>query len=221
MGTRNRFSVARCCCNCPDQTVTAQVLLWDTDCHSPYGGNLAEVKTVLEDAGATCHYSADYSGTLADYDVIIWTMAEQNPSWWGQISGGTWSGRILITAEFSSFSNTITYVDGISSVTGISVTSDFENPTAQAVSCDTEDVPLAYCQPTLRSADTSIVSGGTAISYTCGSGDSGSAWIMENTVGNISFVVSGDASFLGGTYHITGAAELNKHFIWNLCNVAV
>jgi len=207
-------------CNCCGTPPARQVLIWDAagDVNADYGGQLGVCKAIWEANGHTVHKSADYSGTLADYDLIAWTMAEADPSWWGQITGATWSGRLFLTAEHSGFSDTIAYVNGISGVTGISVTA--ETPFTGGAILNTKTHPLTAGQADLRMADCSILSGGTDLAdFITGGGNTDVPWLQENTVGNISFVVSADSSFVAD--HLPGAAAYNAQFVLNLVEVDV
>lgn len=208
----NRFSPGcNCCCSGP-------VLLWDDNCHSGFGGQLDETQDVYEAAGHVADYTADWSGTLDDYKLIIWTMAESNPSWWSEITGATWKGRILITAEFWYYSATVSYVNGLSGTTGISVNGVNPDRNSGTYQCTPQTHALTKGQSTIATARTALTSGGTNLCDTCDSG-SATSWIMENTVGDISFVVSGDSSPFSD--HAPGYAAHNSTFLLNLLCVPV
>lgn len=115
-----RFSPGCECCEfvCPGGP--GAVLFW--------GATATDAKTVFAGFGATVHDSSDWSGTLSDYSLIMFTQAVSDPSWWSEISGGTWVGRLHITGEHDdgagTWDATINYVNSKSGLHGMTMAND-------------------------------------------------------------------------------------------------
>lgn len=211
--------VPSCCCD--------PVLLWYDNCY-PHGG-LSRVKTEYEDLGYTAHLhtpsASEYTGTLSDYRLIIWLMAESSPPWLGQIASGTWTGRLHFSGEFGNsappipgFDTTNAYVNTLTGITGMSV-NDLNSDGGPLCSDETATAtgePLTVDADPLTHADTNSVTGGTAL-YT--STILAATMMARNKVGNIEFVLCGDSSHLSD--HCSSNVPLNRFFLRNLMTVAL
>jgi hypothetical protein len=195
-----------CCCK-------KKVLLWLTNNLGPIG-TYSDLTTVYTDMGKTVDDNTTWSGVLDDYSLIHFPIALSDPSWWGSISGGTWAGRLHITAENNtSYAGSVTYVNGKSGITGISVTGD----SIDAV-CDhdgtAESDPMTSGLSLIKYAFTSQVASGTTLSKTV----TGShPWLARNTVGSIDFIVAGDANHAADSCNVANGA--NKALFQNMYNL--
>lgn len=182
-GSKMRGPGCGCC-------VEGQVLIWDTNGGGPLTTDLQQV---YEDMGLVVHRSGSWSGTLADYGLIHWLIAESNPTWWAEITGNTWVGRLHLTAENNGIAATsIAYVNGLTAMTGITITAD-----AIDANCDhngtAEADDLTAGLSLIKYAFTSRVSGGTTLSKTV---TGAHPWLARNKPGGstIEFVISGDSN---------------------------
>lgn len=196
------------------------MLIWGANNNVGNGAfsNFSLIKSVYEAMGLGVHSPVTWTGTLANYKLIIWPMAESNPPWWGLIASDTWRGRIHITAENSGFPATIAYVNGLAGVTGIGVTAAFIDIDCYHEGTAEAGPDLMSGQSTMRYALTSQVTGGTALSKTV---TGAVTWLARNKPGsNIDFVVSGDVNHI---HNECGADVINNNtpFIQNLWDVAV
>lgn len=87
------------CEECPCDTGD-KVLLWDADYTYPEAFGLDRAKESYFNAGITAHLSTEWTGVLSDYKLIIFAAPTSDPSWWGEITGGTWSGRLHLCGEW-------------------------------------------------------------------------------------------------------------------------
>jgi len=194
-----------CCCG--------QVLLWDTNCNALITG-LSQIKAMYAANNIVAHLSTEWSGNLPDYSLILWSMAESDPSWWSLINGGSWGGRFHITAEFApTFNATIDYVNSKTALHGITVNHDLLSPnTGCNANVDSVEAhQLTDGVTTITHAATASLSGGTTLSKT-----GADPWIAQNKVGLIDWVVAGDSNHL--TDNCPGVATLNATFFLNLFN---
>lgn len=201
------------CVACADEwlAAAAKVLLWDANCNAAMGG-LSSCKAAYTALGITAHLSAEWSGTLADYRLIIFLMAESDPSWWGAVSGATWAGRIHLSGEFDLWTATRDYVNTKTGLHGMTVANDNSN---SAGGCGGESATVTAHQLTagmssLIHGDTASVSGGsTLFTNTILS----LPMMQQNKPSGIDWVVSGDSTHLADH---CGSAASNSKFLCNL-----
>lgn len=227
-----RFSPG--CCRCVTGNL---VLLWNTDqdpISPPALVNLTVLKGIFTTLGATAHLSDEWTGTLSDYVLIIWPLAVQNPSWWAQISGGTWEGRLVITAEYTGFVSTThdasrDYVNGIpfhGMTVGDNYTISIGCSPGEPYTASVHN--LTFGQSVLRGGATASVSGGTtlytALSSTFFNDNIPSAtpslpMMQQAKSGLIDWVVSGDSNpFID---QCPNEVNQNVQFFYNLWTVPI
>lgn len=200
-----------CCCCGSSSLPATKVLLWNTN-NEGFGG-LNSVKAVYDTFGVVADLSTTWSGILSDYGLIIFLAPISDPSWWGQISGATWTGRILLAGEFQDFTGTNNFVNSKTGLSGLTLTPQAPSP---AAGCSSEEATVtAHALTTdtnrLFFADSSSISGGNTL-YT--SPFLSLPIIQQNRVGDIDWVVSGDSSCFAD--HCPSAAAQNAQF---LCNI--
>lgn len=199
-----------CCCG-------GKVLIWTDNTEFLVG--IIDVTAVYTAMGLTVHTASNWSGNLHNYDLIIWPIALSNPSWWNLITNNEWSGRLHITAENGGvFDASIAYVDGLSSLTGISVI-DIDIPQGCSFDGTVETDDLTNGLSVFKYADTSYVSGGVILSKTDpASSDPGQNWIARNKpIGsNIDFVIAGDSDHLSDNCSIMSNNDLFFENMWNV-----
>lgn len=203
-----------CCCE------VGKVLIWNSNCNGNVNASGIDILAgVYTGFGAICHTADSWTGNLSDYKLIIFPQAIGDPTWWATVTGGGWSGRVVITAEHNGsggfFSDTITYVSGKSATTGITlIGASIDAGCSQTGTAETDDL-TAGCANILLSA-TSEVSGGTVLSKT----PTGAvAWVSRNKVGSVDWVVSGDSNqYINAC---PDAVNLNAQFLENLWTVPI
>lgn len=196
-----------CCCG--------DVLIWQANTGAPSG--YSRLKAVYEAMDLTVHTNADWSDNLSNYGLIIWPGADSDPTWWGEITGNTWPGRLVITAEHSAFPGSQAYVNGLAALTGVSVVA------ASAIDsgCDhngtVEADDLTAGQAVIKYAYTAELSGGTVLSRTV---TDAKQWLARNKPGGsiIDFVVAGDINWLDDGCG-AGLTANNTPLYQNLWNV--
>lgn len=196
-----------CCCNRGD------VLFWYIN-SARFTGPLTGMEDIYRAMGLNVQQVTIFQPTfdISSFKLIVWPIGFVDPVWWPQIVAGTWNGRLMITTEnFTSFSDSATYLDGKSGITGIGVGTDAIDDGITRDAPVTAD-PLVAGQGTLRYTFTNTVSGGTTLSTTV---IEGKPWISRNKVGSTDFVMSGDVNVI--LDHVVH----NTPFIQNLWNVAV
>lgn len=208
------------CSTCVCSGLDGDVLIWrevgdSIDQLSAYTDMIA----LYEGMGLIVHTSTDWTGTLDHYELIYFPQAVGDPSWWGQITGNTWNGRLHITAEglTTNSDDSINYVNSLSTYTGISVASTRHDTFCNTPgSVETDDLTDGMGTD-FEYGDTTLVTGGTPLSLTF---TSSQAWIARNkpSGSNIDFVVSGDVN------HASDACSqfaTNQAFFENLWNVPI
>lgn len=196
--------------------LTKKVLLWFPSNSGLTGGTgqtLDQLEDIYQAMGLTVHSPASWSGSLGEYGLIFFPIALSDPSWWGEISGNTWTGRLFITAEHNGFAggvSSIAYVNGKSGITGITVNSAAEAGGAGTAEADDLTNGVAAVNYSL----TTTVSGGTTLSKTP---VTLLPWLARNKPsGSLAdFVVSGDVDC------IVVPSNNNQTFLENLWNVPV
>lgn len=201
--------------------VGKKVLIWNNDCSPSFiGSGWADLRDLYQAMGLRVDVIGDLTGhSLREYQLIHFPLAVSNPSWWGEISGNTWEGRLHITAEhndttFVDFTPSIAYVNGLSGLTGIGVTGAnmlgvFGTPgTAEPDDLTAGMTGIWYSK-------TSAVSGGTTLSNTV---TEMAPWLARNKPGGslIDFVVSGDIDHM-----VSGDLTLNSRLFQNMWNVPI
>lgn len=208
---RIEIELLRCC------NEGLKVLLWDANCSTAISG-LTSALAVYTAMGIDADNSATWSSNLNDYFLVIWMMAESSPPWWATATGGVWSGRIHISAEYwneaGDWDTTIDFVNSLSATTGMMVGEDESG----AAPCDdmqaaspTVGELLAAGVVELRHADTNSVSGGSTI-FT--STELGEPMIQAKRMGTVEWVISGDCNHI--TDNCPAAAVANWKFLCNL-----
>lgn len=193
-----------------------KVLIWLDDQDSASGLTTADfdaLKGRYENMGLTVHFdSTPWSGTLADYRLIHTFRTAADPSWWGEITGATWSGRIHMCSDASDMPDSNDWFNDQTAMTGITLVAGTEDePGFFDGTVETDD--LTDGQSVLRHGRCSTLTGGTALARTDESGD---PWLAKNKVGDIDFVVSGDSS------HATDFVAFdNRFFLDNLWTVTI
>ena len=182
-----------CCCG-----GGGKVLLWLTD-NNISASIFDNLQAVYEDMGLTVHTNTTWSTNVSAYSLIIWPVADSDPTWWDDVTGGGWTGRVIITAETAAFgihNDSIAYVDGLSDTTGIGVVGaiiDF-GPCDIVGSAETDDLTAGVDE--ILYGDTSKTSGGTVLSVTfTGSED----WLAHDVSEGIDWVISGDSNWISDT----------------------
>jgi hypothetical protein len=202
-----------CCCK-------PRVLLWFANSNSAvFGISYSDIERVYSDMDIGVDNNANWTGNLNDYVLIFQPMAISAPSWWAAITGAMWKGRLHLTAEHNGFSNTITYVNGLSALTGIGVTArDIDPGCGHVGSAQVDDLTAGIGG--IFYADSSEVTGGTALCVSDSAGTHpNTPWIAHNVVGHIDFIVAGDQDHIADTCGY--ANNQNKIFFQNLYNVAM
>lgn len=177
-------------------SVGTKALLWLTNCDASMTpavfANLTTYYTGT--VGITIDNNTTWSGDIDDYGLVIFPLATSNPSWLSSITVGSWSGLFVVTADRNLFGSSISYVHGLRTYTGISVTSaDIDAGSFVAGSAESNTLNTGVSNIYYNA--TSSVSGGTTLSKTL----TGSVpWLSTSQTGNVIYVVSGDSSFLTG-----------------------
>ena len=197
------------CCAC------GRVLFWETDndLEGTGFGSYTALEATYTGLGLAFDDSSNWTGTLAEYGLIIWPAPAANPSWWSEISGGTWAGRIVIASDFDLFVTSNAYVAGLSGTTGITFTADEIDVGCQTAT-NINAADLTSGVTSLGYGTVSTTSGGTDLIRA----STGAAFISRNKVGTIDFVVCGDFTFLADA---CSSSTLNVTFWENLWMVAV
>ena len=204
------------CPNCGCDS--GRVLIWRANSHASWGGTLIGLQAIYENMGLTVHTHSNWSGTLSDYSLIHFPVAISDPSWWSQISGNTWRGRLHMTAENNNagtFDTSITYVDGKSGITGMGIFGDTINFLCShngTVEADDMTAGVTLIKYSL----TSRVTSGTPLSKA-----SGNTWLARNkpSGSNIDFIVSGDVNHMDDT--CAGVIAANTKLLENMFTVPV
>lgn len=186
-----------------------RVLLWTANAN-PLVVGYTELQTVLNGLGIPSDFTADYTGDLNDYFLVIWLMAESDPPWLATATGG-WKGRIHLSAEFGpTFIATINYVNTLTPFHGMTAA----NNTLDSVLCLGSVDPVSPHQLTsglasLTHAASCGISGGNTLSS-----NAGRPWIQQNKAGNVDWVLAGDSNHLSD--FCPGSATANSVFLKNL-----
>jgi len=196
---------------------SGRVLIWLTDYENNFGDTFGLLAGIYTSMGLTVHTNANWTTTLDDYKLIHWPYANANPSWWSQISGYTWVGRLHVCTENNVTDSTSRgYVNGISSVTGVSVISDaIDGPCGDAGSAETDDL-TAGCSSILFAFTSEVSGGDTVLSKTI---TGTKPWLIRSkpSGSSVDFVVSGDTSHIVDSCptHVPHNAPLLEN-MWNV-----
>jgi hypothetical protein len=182
------------------------------------GGNpfitFALVVMHLEAAG----YDVDivHSGTTADYNTIF-ISRDADPSWWGDITGGGWTGRVILVGEYTLLGPRPAYTAWASEQpSGMSLVDDsvHDSGSVQTTNIAVDDLTDGVTTFTFGAA--AEVSGGTPLIMS----SSGSVpLISHNTIGTVDWVLTGDMNpFLPDWFGIDAG---NGQFSVNCCSVPV
>lgn len=216
------------CCACIPKRV---LIWWSNNSSGLTAANKQSLTDILTDTvSGVVYYAGDaviradddnsWSGVLDDYALIIWAVPASDPSWWTQIAGNTWTGRLFLGGEASqifefdpSFSDSSTYINSKSGLTGLTLIFTSEDFPSEPGSLETD--LLTKDVAGLRHTQTSLVSGGKVLARTT---DSNSAWMAWNRPAGsrISYVLSGDLDFFA-TFAGEGVEKIN--FMRNLYHV--
>lgn len=100
-----------------------RLLIWDLNGGEGFPGDYDEMIGVYERAGIRADLAGtDWTGEIDDYAAIVWLTATSDPPWLTRVTGGSWRGNLLISAEWSpAWDATIAYVNGLTPFTGITV----------------------------------------------------------------------------------------------------
>ncbi len=202
-----------------------RVLLWDHD-HSLPNVFLTALQDVYGDNSITADLRDEWSGDLDDYNLIIWPKADEDPSWWSNIVADSWNGRLVITAEFSVHFQTINYVNSKTGLHGMTVVPDNLAVNAAGVGDEnpTKDHQLTDQVDFIVSGSSSAVIGGTSLSTHIDGGpwrflpcpECCVTWIEQNKVGNVDWIVCGDANPFSDDWPLFPARH--EQFLLNLAN---
>lgn len=198
---------ASCCCG--------NVLIWQAN--TAVGASYTVLTALYEAMGLTVHTNSNWSGVLADYSLIIWVAAQSDPSWWSEITGNTWPGRLVLTCEHAGFPTTIAYINGLSALTGMSAISDLID-TGCFHTGTVEADPLTVGQGPIQYALTSEIAGGTPLSRTA---TGSKVWLAHNKPSGsiIDFVLAGDSNWIDNS--CGGVVANNAALLQNFWNVAI
>ena len=194
------------------------------------------LKAVFEDMGHPTDVAVDgvnpgWTGNINNYVLVIWPIAVANvngePPWLGDVRRGTWTGRICVTAEYSSLSDSIFYVESLSPLTGIHLRGGLDLGQQHGPGYwdgPAYEHPLTVDVATIAYKDTCLLdSGGLPVSRVLHPPDPlYPVWIMSNQVGTVNWVVCGDSTaFSDGQYFEppTNFAYLNRRFLKNMAEV--
>lgn len=180
---------------------TVDVLLWDTDRQASV--NLTQLKAHYNGSGLTAHDSSDWTGTLDDYALIIWPLANADPSWIADLA--SWAGRLVITGDFGpTFSGSNTYVNALLTSNGIGISLDNDQHA---------NVLGAYFDVSEPGVETDITDGditGAVFSNVTGGGtvylwktDTSKVVVAREVDSGIDWVVCGDANLFDNTTYNT------------------
>lgn len=192
---------------------SGRVLFWDAN-HSdslPDNSFSETLHSNYAAMGVTFDSNASWTGTLSDYSLIYWPFPGSDPSWWAQITGATWTGRLILGGENNSlFSGFIAYINGLTAMTGLTITGANVDGAHSAGTAEAD--PLTVGVTNIFYLATSIISGGTTLSKTEVSAD---IWLAHNNpTGQIDFLLAGDVNWM------LGGAQ-NDPFYRNLYNVSL
>lgn len=179
---------------------------------------------VYEDMGLTVHSDADWTGNISNYGLVFVDTPYDAPSWWATATGGGWTGRIHLIAEFfpgGMTTDVTTWINSVTGTTGLTLIEDaIDSGALSSGSIETDDLTDGLTTALLYSY-TSRVSGGTVLSKTVTGSQN---WIAHNKSGTVDYVLSGDSNHLlddqGDGQPITPGSD-NELFAQNLWNVAV
>lgn len=187
---------------------SGKVLFWNS------AGADSLLRTLYEGMGLTCHTQATWSTTLSDYRLIFMVTAPTaDPSWWGEITGATWSGRLVICVDLytGGMVARIDWLNGYSGTTGVTVgTGEAGSAGAGGGSEEGDDLTAGMSDCDYIGAVD--MTGGVVLSY--GASEFDEAWLVRSTVGDIDFVIVGDSS-------LELFNQDTKQFSKNLWNVSV
>jgi len=195
----------------PDCCCSGRVLFWLAN--SEFSVTMLGAEAIYTGMGLTVNYDTSWTGTLNDYALVVWPFALTDPTWWSQISGDTWRGRLAVFGEHSGFPGTNTYLNSVSGVTGVTIVPDFIDGGCGKPGTVEPDALTAGQTPNLYYGLTSQVSGGTTLSKTV---TGAHPWIARSKPAtNTEFVVAGDSNWITDGCDIT----VNTQFLKNLWTV--
>ncbi len=199
-----------------------KVLMWWDNIRLPNTLPRDDIDAVYENMGLIVDRETTWSTDISEYKLIIFPVAESDPSWWDTVVDGPWTGRIHMTAEWNHNANldSIAYVDSRSPITGIGILGDDIDlgcPSHWSGGVEVDDMTDGMTD--LFYAATSRVSGGTILART----ETGAqGWISRNkreARPTIDWVISGDASHLLACANMYGTD--NEVFLQNLWTAAI
>lgn len=205
----NGFAVSdACCCG-------KRVLLWRTNILS-VPSTFVDLIAAYEDMGLIVDTDSTWTGDIHDYHLIFFLIAESDPTWWSTVTGGDWTGRVVMTAEHSGIPSqpSIDYVNSKSGITGISIIAD----DLDCIVCveairDSMHALVWPWVPRLSQACTSATSGGTSLFVTV---QYNQECIAVTDGPPVSWVIGGDSN----PFDDACAAD-NILFFENLWNIAL
>jgi hypothetical protein len=197
---------------------TGKILVWGTNSQAPFVG-IENAKSVYESAGIAVADHEDWSNSISDYSLIIWALANSDPSWMPMVRNSIWRGRLLICADSAPlFNSSILYCQSLAGMHGMSVVGGDYSRGLTGWNAVLRNHPLNEGVTVLRYGATSLVSGGRPIA---GLVDIPNAtWIAETYRNGIQWILSGDSTLLyTGQSPGQNFSELNTKWLLNLASV--
>lgn len=157
-----------------------------------------------------------------DYQLIFLWRVLADPPWWGQIVSGGWKGRIVLIGENAPAGAGNPWINSKSSITGMSLISgsfdDFPQTSSSRFGPFVAHPLTAGLTSFFRDAVSKVV-GGTPLATLVN--EPGVPFVAENTVNEISWVVSGDLNCFSNQVGQNSPMPANPPFLNNLYSVEV